>query len=75
MSNPNRKERLTPLNPVSRSPETGNSGNAARDGFTVTARRPRGGFFTEIEEAKSADRNEGIFSDLGPMPDDGDYDD
>lgn len=71
--NPNRKERLMPLNPVRRNLETGGTGTAARDGYTVTARRPRSGLFTEIEEAKHADRIDGIVSDLA-MPD-GDYDD
>jgi hypothetical protein len=63
--NPNCKERLEPLNPVTRKMDTGATGDAKRDGYTTVARRPRSGYFDDIVEVGQADRIEGIVSDFG----------
>lgn len=62
--NPNRKERLEPLNPVSRKLDTGATGDAKRDGYTTVARRPRSAYFDDIVDVGHADMIDGIVSDF-----------
>jgi hypothetical protein len=62
--NPNRKERLDPLNPVPRKTDTGATGDAKRDGYTTVARRPRSAYFDDIVDVGHADMIDGIVSDF-----------
>jgi len=61
--NPNRKHRMEALNPVERNLNVPVSGEVAKDGYTVTGRRPRY-HGADIVDTDRADRIEGMFNDF-----------
>lgn len=60
--NPNKPVRVRNPRPEPRE-HTSNTGDAARDGYTVTARRPRVAHHTEPMDPDRADRIEDIFGE------------
>lgn len=54
------KERTVVLRDGPRHLETGGTGNAGKDGYSVRARRPRARGFDEIVSPERADRIEGF---------------
>ena len=64
---PNRPDRATDLRPVERFTEGPETGNAARDGYTVSSRRPRHGRPGEMVPVERAERIDEVFSSLPDM--------
>lgn len=64
---PNRNERLTPLNPVERNLKPCGTGDMASDGYVRTGRRPRG--FDEIVSEDRAARIDDIINEYPYLDD------
>lgn len=60
---PNRPQRVAALRPQQRV-MSNRTGNAAVDGYTLVARKPRGRFYDAPMDPEAADRMEGLFDGI-----------